>query len=169
MKKFLIALMMLVGCNGLPPVPPRAASPVAVVKKVEKEEKIILWRDFNPLSFIEAKMKHRIVVMVFTSPDCKPCSVMKETTFKNAKVIELLNNDFVPVLIEGDKHLDLLDTFGMERKWPSTVLLSSDGEMMAGFHGYIAPEILEALLEKIVALQKDKSTTTDDLTIHQDL
>lgn len=142
--KFVLVLLLsfLLNCGPIPKIQP---SPI---------NQEVLWREFNILALTEARINHHDVVMVFTKDKCSLCNVMKEITFKDPRIIELLNKEFVPALLDDEKYFDLLDTFGLDRRWPTIVLLSPEGEMITSFQGFVSPDVFTIFLEKLLLAQK---------------
>ena len=159
-RSLILISFLLVGCGNAPQVPTIKTKPS--VQQVIHTPVVngILWRELSELTLLEATMKQRIIIIIFSTEDCNICKVMQETTFKDAEIVDLMNNNFVPVLLSGEKHAELLDTFGLDRKWPSMVLLSPSGSMLAGVQGYIPPDVFQKFLEKVVSKQKEKVDTT---------
>ncbi|MDD2567442.1 MAG: thioredoxin family protein [Thiovulaceae bacterium] len=51
-----------------------------------------------------AKGQNKPVLFVFSRHTCKYCVLLEETTFKDQKVIEMLNSRFVPIISYTDEN-----------------------------------------------------------------
>lgn len=52
----------------------------------------------------EATKQNKPVLFVFSRHTCKYCVILEETTFKDAKVIEALNRDYVAIVSYTDEN-----------------------------------------------------------------
>ncbi len=50
----------------------------------------------------EAVKSNKPVLLVSSRHSCKYCVILKKTTFKDQKVIEALNRDFIAILVHSD-------------------------------------------------------------------
>ena len=64
----------------------------------------INWAKDFPAGMKEAKQSNKPVLFVFSRHTCKNCVVLDETTFKDKKVIEALNKDFVSIISYSDEN-----------------------------------------------------------------
>jgi hypothetical protein len=72
---------------------------------------------------------------------------MDETSYSDQAVIDLINGSFIPVRVDNDQRPDINARYNAGG-WPSTVLLSPEGEVLTA-HTYLPPEQLRPLLEQI--------------------
>jgi len=105
----------------------------------------------------EATKQNKPVLFVFSRHTCKYCVILDETTFKDKKVIEALNKDFVSIVSYTDEN----DYTPKELWRPGTpalwFLLPSGEPMYQPLMGAIdAPNFLKAL--DIVKEEFNKST-----------
>ena len=64
----------------------------------------IKWeKDFNS-GIAKAKKLNKPVLFVFSRHSCKYCVILDKTTFKDKKVIEALNRDFVSIISYTDEN-----------------------------------------------------------------
>ncbi len=64
---------------------------------------------------------------------------MVRETHQDPRVIEALNERFIPVRLEGRSHMDLVQKMGV-RGAPTTLLFSPEGEEKHRFVGFFAAE-----------------------------
>src|SRR6187399_83075 len=67
----------------------------------------ILWQEYSPNIFEQAKATHRPVIFFSKSSSCHWCEQFESTTLNNPNVIKLVNNSYTPVVIEMTKNRDL--------------------------------------------------------------
>jgi thioredoxin-related protein len=75
------------------------------------------------------------VAIFFETTWCGWCKKMHKTTLKDPRVIKLLTNDFVPVMVDGDKRRDLAKSYGV-RGYPATWFLKPDTTRIAPAPGF---------------------------------
>lgn len=77
----------------------------------------------------ESKAKNKPVLFVFSRHTCKYCVILDETTFKDKKVVEALNKDFVSIISYTDEN-----DYTPKELWrpgtPALWFLMPDGEPM---------------------------------------
>ncbi|QTE24396.1 thioredoxin family protein [Polaribacter cellanae] len=136
----------------------------------------------NVYTFSEVEKLHQqkpkpIVVFVFTDW-CKICFGMKQTTFKNNKIMQLLNEKFYFIKLNGEEKKDItflgktfvykptgtntgvhelaeeLATVNAKISYPTTVILNSKFTIDLQIPNYINNTIFLKILEKYTADKK---------------
>jgi uncharacterized protein YyaL (SSP411 family) len=81
---------------------------------------------------------------------------MDETTYSDDRVIEYLNEHFIPIRVDADLRPDI-DTLYNQGGWPSTVILTPGGEVISGGNYIPAQEMLDGLKQatELYALGRD--------------
>jgi thiol:disulfide interchange protein len=89
-----------------------------------------------------AKQKKYIFVDAYATW-CGPCKMLKATTFKNNKVADFYNDNFVNVAIDMEKGQGpaLAAEWGL-RAYPTMIIFDSKGKPISGTVGYIKPNDL---------------------------
>ena len=72
---------------------------------------------------------------------------MVRETHENPEVAKKLNENFIPVRLEGRSHMDLVQKYGV-RGTPTTLVFSPEGEEKHRFVGFMAPKEYMQELEK---------------------
>jgi uncharacterized protein YyaL (SSP411 family) len=111
---------------------------------------LVQWRNWGPEAFEEARKKNRPVLLSLSAVWCHWCHVMDETTYSNDDIISYLNEHFIPVRVDADLRPDI-DSLYNQGGWPSTAILTPQGEVISGGN-YIPPEEMLARLRRAAAL-----------------
>ena len=107
----------------------------------------IRWREWGDGPFRESEATAKPVVLAISAVWCHWCHVMDETTYSSDAVIRLLNERFIPVRVDNDRRPDVNARYNMGG-WPTTAVLTSDGEIVHG-GTYIPPDAMLRLLGQI--------------------
>ena len=86
------------------------------------------------------------VLVRVTATWCGPCQQMKQLTYTDARVISLVNANFVPLLIDADQQPELVASFKVEA-YPTTIVMAPDLSISKRLTGYqSADSLISALL-----------------------
>jgi uncharacterized protein YyaL (SSP411 family) len=72
---------------------------------------------------------------------------MDETTYSHAGVIELINNEYVPIRVDNDVRPDINQRYNMGG-WPSTAFLTASGDILTGAT-YLPPDQMADALTRV--------------------
>ena len=118
---------------------------------------LVHWRTWSQATLEEARIKNRLIVLSLSAVWCHWCHVMDETTYSDETVINYINENFIPIRVDADMRPDI-DTLYNQGGWPSTAILTPQGEVMSGGN-YIPPEEMLGRLKRAFALfTKDSGT-----------
>ncbi|MDQ2817239.1 MAG: DUF255 domain-containing protein [Candidatus Eremiobacteraeota bacterium] len=109
----------------------------------------INWREWSEAAFAEAHAQNKPILLGISAVWCHWCHVMDETTYSTPAVISLINERYLPIRVDNDRRPDVNARYNMGG-WPTTALLTSDGEILKG-GTYIPPDAMLALLDQIAA------------------
>jgi uncharacterized protein YyaL (SSP411 family) len=109
----------------------------------------IAWRGWSDEAFELAGKDHRLVLLDLGAVWCHWCHVMEETTYRDAKVVALISDHFVPIQVDQDSRPDLSNRYE-EYGWPATIIFDATGRELVKFAGYIPPARMASLLEAVV-------------------
>ncbi len=98
----------------------------------------INWQSYDQGRAI-AKYENKIIFLHFYADWCYYCKKMENETFKDHKIIEYLNRNFVSIRLNADKEKKLASEYGC-RGLPFSLFLASKGEPLGNFPGYSPPE-----------------------------
>jgi uncharacterized protein YyaL (SSP411 family) len=142
------AFLILVSLLLLSPDPSRAEE-FRFSPKPNKAH-LIQWRPWSRETLAEAKQKDRLILLSLSAVWCHWCHVMDETTYSDDEVIAYLNEHVIPVRVDSDMRPDI-DSLYNQGGWPSTAILTPEGEVISGGN-YLSPEELLGRLKRAVAL-----------------
>ncbi|MBI4017567.1 MAG: thioredoxin domain-containing protein [Candidatus Aenigmarchaeota archaeon] len=119
------------------------------------------WFDWGSDAFERARAENKLVLLDITASWCHWCHVMDSTTYADATVASILNERFVAVRVDTDRRPEVNARYNMGG-WPSTVVLTPEGNVITGAT-YIAPSEMTEMLQKVDTLYKtDKGSLLQD-------
>jgi thioredoxin-related protein len=83
--------------------------------------------------------KKKPLLVMFTSNNCTFCRKMIADTYSNQSVKELLRGKAESVMAHSDNYAALIKKLGI-RGYPSSLLISPEGEVLDFMEGYVAPQ-----------------------------
>jgi len=109
----------------------------------------IHWRPWGEPAFAEARRLGRPVLLSLSAVWCHWCHVMDETSYSDPRVIAAVNEHFVPVRVDNDRHPDVNRRYNMGG-WPTTAFLAASGDVLTGTT-YLPPDQMVESLAKVKA------------------
>ena len=95
--------------------------------------KEIKWRPVKE-GMILGKEEGKKILIHFYTDWCGYCTMMREETFRDPKVISYINRNYIPIRVDNDKEsMDGIVAVGL----PDTWFLTSEGETIAHQPGFI--------------------------------
>ncbi len=111
---------------------------------------LIQWRQWDAEALEEAKTTQKLILLSLSAAWCHWCHVMDETTYSDEAVIGFVNGNFIPVRVDADMRPDV-DSLYNQGGWPSTAILTPEGEVIDGGN-YLPPEEMLGRLKRADAL-----------------
>ena len=106
----------------------------------------VRWRTWGPETFLEASRTHKLIFLYIGASWCHWCQQMGRDCFQSREVYDLLNRDFIPVVVDRDLQPDIdrryqrvVLTLAGRGGWPLTAILTPEGDVIYG-GGYFAPD-----------------------------
>jgi uncharacterized protein YyaL (SSP411 family) len=96
----------------------------AVETKVE-------WREWGPEAFAAAERAGKPVLLALHASWCEDCHEMDRTTYAEPRIAANVNDGFVPVRVDVDRHPRVRDRYNMGG-FPSTVFTTPEGTVITG-------------------------------------
>jgi uncharacterized protein YyaL (SSP411 family) len=109
----------------------------------------IAWQPWSDAAFARAKREHRFVIMDLEAVWCHWCHVMDETTYRDPKVIALMDASYVAVKVDQDSRPDLANRYE-DYGWPATIVFAADGSEIVRRRGYVNPVQMASMLQAII-------------------
>jgi thioredoxin-related protein len=120
---------------------------VFVASECQATAQEVLWRHDYATARRESTETGRPLLFDFGTEACVWCRKLDATTFRDPKVVKLLNERFIPVKIDADKHAKLTSALGIE-SYPTLVLATAEGKVVGRHPGYADVAELMAFLNK---------------------
>jgi len=122
-----------------------------------KERLPITWYEWDEESFELADTLELPILIYITAPWCEPCHLMEEETLAAPEVVQIINDDFIPILVDADKRPDV-DSRYNRGGWPTTAFLNADGEVLES-HNYLTTEEMLMALRRVKARYKGEEAS----------
>jgi uncharacterized protein YyaL (SSP411 family) len=113
------------------------------------EEPRIDWQPWSDSIFEKARKEKRFVPLDLGAVWCHWCHVMEGITYRDPKVIALINSKYIPVRVDQDSRPDLANRYE-DYGWPATIVFNIDGSEIVKRQGYIPPKPMASLLQAII-------------------
>jgi thioredoxin-related protein len=108
------------------------------------------WRRDYAAARKEATETGRPLLMDFGTAGCMWCRKLDATTFRDPRIVKTLNERFIPLKIDADREIRLVQALGIE-SYPTIVLASPEGKVLGRQVGFAEPAEMAALLAKAPA------------------
>jgi thiol-disulfide isomerase/thioredoxin len=123
---------------------------------------------FQDLSMAQALAKaaeqHKLILVDFYTTWCGPCKRLDSTTWKDEKVIALLNQNAISLKIDAEKEVALAKQYAVD-SYPTILVLKSDGTVFDRLVGYQAPDAFlasfQGLVKGITSLDRARSEVAE--------
>lgn len=113
------------------------------------------WRAFGDEVFAEARKADKPVLLSLQAPWCQWCRAMNEQTYGNDAIAQYINDQFLAVKVDTDKRPDINARY-TQGGWPSTCILTPDGDVMWGGTFVPADGMAQLLPQVLNAYRNDK-------------
>jgi len=105
------------------------------------------WRDWGEAAFEEASRRGAPVLLALTATWCGDCHEMDARTYGEPRVAANLNDGFVPVRVDVDRHPRVRERYNVGG-FPSTVFCTPDGRRIAGA-GFLGPDGMRQVIDRV--------------------
>jgi thioredoxin-related protein len=105
------------------------------------------WRRDYAAARKEATETGRPLLMDFGTAGCTWCRKLDATTFRDPRIVKLLNERFIPVKIDADREIRLVQALGID-SYPTIVLANPEGHVLGRQVGFAEVGEMSALLAK---------------------
>lgn len=139
-----LSLVGLLGANFVPAPPGTAGS--ARAASLGEHGAPVEWLDFAP-GIERARAEGKPMLVDFYAVWCGPCKDMERRTFRDERVVELLNEKVVAVRVDAEeeterhglKGYDLAERYDV-MSYPTIALLDGNGKVIARASGFFGPD-----------------------------
>jgi uncharacterized protein YyaL (SSP411 family) len=107
----------------------------------------VAWCEWSPDSFARAEAEQKPVLLSIVTAWSGECRLMDETTYADPGVVSLIDALFVAIRIDADRRPDLNERYNVGG-WPTTVFLTTSGDMLSG-GTYLTPPEMIAMLDQV--------------------
>ncbi|MDS0478580.1 DUF255 domain-containing protein [Natrinema sp. 1APR25-10V2] len=114
------------------------------------------WREWGQDAFDEASAEDVPVLLSLTATWCDHCHEMDAETYAEPRIAANVNDSFVPVRVDVDRHPRVRDRYNMGG-FPSTVFLAPNGEVLTGA-GYLGPDGMRQVLDSVRTMWQTKGS-----------
>ncbi|WP_226005168.1 DUF255 domain-containing protein [Natrinema salinisoli] len=114
------------------------------------------WREWGQVAFDDADAADVPVLLSLTATWCDHCHEMDKETYSEPRIAANINDSFVPVRVDVDRHPRVRDRYNMGG-FPSTVFLAPDGKVLTGA-GYLGPDGMRQVLDSVRTMWETKGS-----------
>jgi uncharacterized protein YyaL (SSP411 family) len=111
-----------------------------------KEPVPLAWYEWDEDSFRLAEALDLPVLLYITAPWCEPCHLMERTTLADAEVVDAINDNVIPIMVDADKRPDVDERYA-KGGWPTTAFLDAEGEVLES-HNFLTPDELLVAIDR---------------------
>ena len=104
----------------------------------------IPWLEWSPQAFARAESEKKPILLSLVTAWSDECVAMDRTTYADADVVSIVDKQFVPVRVDGDRHPDVNERYNLGG-WPTTAFLTSTGAILSGGTYLSAAQMIEML------------------------
>ncbi len=115
-------------------------------------ESSIDWKTSYRQAVDEATREGKPVLVRITASWCGPCQQMKQLTFRDSRIVQLVRSEFVSLLVDADEHPELVTGFRVEA-FPTTIVVAPDLSILKRMAGFQSAESLISALSPFAKSQ----------------
>ncbi|WP_435346130.1 DUF255 domain-containing protein [Haloarchaeobius sp. HRN-SO-5] len=115
------------------------------------------WHDWGESAFDVAARTDRPVLLSLSATWCSHCHEMDRETYDEPRIAANVNDGFVPVRVDVDRHPRVRDRYNMGG-FPSTVFLTPEGEVLTGA-GYLGVDGMRQVLDSVREMWGDRGAS----------
>lgn len=116
----------------------------------ESAHKEIQWRTDYQQALVESEKRGLPIVIDFTTTPCFWCDKLEATTFRDPRVISLMNQQFIPLKIHTSRDPKLIADMRINA-YPTIVVAGLGRKILHMKEGYHDPDALHEILQRNIA------------------
>lgn len=136
----LVVVIAVTACHSADDSSTRSAAQTQFSDKVQ-------WSAWNQASFSKAASESKLIFLYLSTPWCTPCVEVERELFVNDTIAALLNNQYVPIEVDGDRYPNVSERYSLGG-YPSCVILTPDLRLLGGTVR-VPADSLQLLLERV--------------------
>jgi len=125
-------------------------------------ENKINWQEWSKNAFDEAKATNRPMIINVGHEGCIACRWMKDETFSESEVIEIINKNFIAIQVDSEMRPDIGERYS-DWAWPATAFNKPDGTQVLAIRGNRQPDDFKKILNKILDDHQSGKLKADQL------
>jgi thioredoxin-related protein len=123
----------------------------------------VQWRNDYNKARQESKDKNRPLVIDFGTSGCCWCQKLDAVTFRDPAIVQLLNDNFIPLKIDATREMKLTAALKID-SFPTLVFATSDGKILGVHEGFVdarqfTQQLRRAMTESTPKIQSQPQTT----------
>lgn len=126
---------------------------------VIESSSVVNWRTSYQRASEESQKDGKPMLLKVSASWCGPCKQMKQLTFSDSRIVELMRSEFVAVSIDADEQPDLVSGFNIEA-YPTTIVIAPDRTILKRLKGFQSADSLLSALGSIPRTQTTSKVTT---------
>ena len=112
------------------------------------------WRPWSESAFAQARAQDKPILLSISAVWCHWCHVMDETSYSDQRVIDLVNEEYLPIRVDNDVRPDVNQRYNMGG-WPTTAMLTPQGDILTGAT-YLPPDQLANALKSVASFYRTR-------------
>lgn len=129
---------------------------------VAGSEHSIHWQAWSQAAFAQARQLNRPMLINVGHEGCIACRWMKNDTFSDPTIIELINANFIAVQVDSEMQPDIGERYS-DWAWPATAFNRPDGTQVLAIRGNRKPDEFRVILNKIIKGHQQGTLEPDQL------
>jgi hypothetical protein len=113
-----------------------------------------MWAEWSPSVFARAEAEKKPVLLSLVTAWSDACAEMDRTTYADPDVEALIDDRFVAVRVDADRRPDVNERYNLGG-WPTTVFLTSGGEVLSG-GTYYDTAAMKTTLRQVADAYRDR-------------
>jgi thioredoxin-like negative regulator of GroEL len=122
----------------------------------------IHWRTDYAAALKEALEKNLPLLIDFGTVNCYYCRKLDESTFRDPRIIAVMNQRFIPLKVDGEREAGLVQQLGIT-SYPTIVVAGPDKRILGTMVGYKEAETFHDSLQRVLATLAPSDWMTRDL------
>jgi uncharacterized protein YyaL (SSP411 family) len=118
------------------------------------------WHEWSERPFARAASEDKPILLALTAAWCQACHEMDETSYAVPEICDLVSRRFVPIRVDADARPDINERYNLGG-WPTTAVLTPDGELLAGATYLPADRLLDLLRQVCSAFDERRGEIAD--------